>query len=565
MCRSLGKTLFAVLLAVPGDAIAQSEPVGHALESLRETLEGKYGDEGSDVSRRFDELMQRLGDRDRSIPAEAAADPNSPVAAYLTLTRAAIDGADLTDARETLLRAIQAVIRGARTGPAAPFPAGPIGEASGGAPRFSLARYADVFASALRGQADESVARMREAVATDPLIVDPASRSQGMQQAADSLRRGTLRNAISVLEALVKGAPGSSEAHRMLATAAGLAGDSRKSVEHFEAALKIRPDDERSWLALASTHADTGSLADAVRTLEKGVSAIPEAGELRWRLATLLVRLERVGDALVHFTEAERLTPVSGQAAVHQAAATSATLQQDVLSAVAAADRRVRANLNDAGAHRDLASLYLKQGRQDEAFAELAIAAWLDPDDPLTFVTLGHSLMAERRDEDAVAALERAVSLQPDLRDARYALAQALTRVSRRADAERHLTEFRRQRAEAVEREQRALAVDALKSEAAMKSAAGQHRQAIDVWKKLITLDPEVAQHYLDLAGALVKAGSLAESIQYFVKTAELNGVAEVHLRLADVLARLGRAKESGFARETYERLRLEDYRRRSR
>jgi tetratricopeptide (TPR) repeat protein len=283
---------------------------------------------------------------------------------------------------------------------------------------------------------------------------------------------------------------------------------------------------------------------------------------LRWKLAGLLVRLERVGDALAQYTEAGRLAPVSGRAAVHQAAATSATLQQDVSSAVAAADRRVRANLNDAGAHRDLASLYMKQGRQDEAFAELAIAAWLDPDDPLTFVTLGHSLMADRRDEDAVAALERAVSLQPDLRDARYALAQALTRASRRADAERHLAEFQRQRSEAVAREQRALDITALKSEAAMQSAAGRHRQAIDAWKKVIALEPEGAQNYLDLAEALVRAGALQDSLQYFVKTAELNGVAEVHLRLADVLARLGRAKESGLARETYESLRLEDFRR---
>jgi tetratricopeptide (TPR) repeat protein len=405
---------------------------------------------------------------------------------------------------------------------------------------------------------------MKKAVAGDPLIVDPASRSEGMQKAAASLRRGTLRDAISVLETVVKGAPGSSEAHRMLATAAGLAGDSRTSVQHFEAALRIRPDDERSWIALANIHADIGSLAAAVRTLEKAVVAIPGSGGLRWRLAGLLVRLDRVGDALPHYTEAERLPALSGQAAVHQAVATSATLQQDVSSAVAAGNRRVRANLNDAGAHRDLASLYLKQGRHDEAFAEVAIAAWLDPDDPLTFVTLGHSLMAERRDEDAVAALERAVSLQPDFRDARYALAQALTRASRRAEAERHLAEFQRQRADAVAREQRALDIDTLKTDAAMKSAAGQHRQAIDAWKKVIAFEPERAQNYLDLAGALVRAGSLAESIQYFVKTTELDGVAEVHLRLSDVLARLGRARESRLARETYEQLRLEDFRRRS-
>ena len=184
--------------------------------------------------------------------------------------------------------------------------------------------------------------------------------------------------------------------------------------------------------------------------------------------------------------------------------------------------------------------MYTKQGRQDEAFAELAIAAWLDPDDPLTLVALGRSLMADRRDEDAVAALERAVTLQPDLREARYALAQALTRASRPADARRHLLEFERQRTEAVTRERRALDIAAAKGEAAMKSAAGQHRQAVDIWKKVIALEPDVAQNYLDLAEALVKAGALEESLQYFVKTAELDGVAEVHLRLADVLGSSG-------------------------
>jgi tetratricopeptide (TPR) repeat protein len=173
--------------------------------------------------------------------------------------------------------------------------------------------------------------------------------------------------------------------------------------------------------------------------------------------------------------------------------------------------------------------------------------------------------MADGRDEDAVAAFERAVMLQPGLREARYGLAQALTRVSRREEAQRHLLEFERQRAEAAAREQRAIDIDAVKGEAARKSAAGQHVQAATIWKKVIGLEPDRAQNYLDLAESLVKAGALEESLQYFVKTADMDGVAEVHLRLAEVLARLGRAKESALARETYEMLRLEDFRRRSR
>ena len=512
--------------------------------------------------------LDALGSPDRAAAAYRQAwtlDPDNPITAYLALARSAIDSADLTRARDTLVRSVQGVIRGVRLRPALPFPPSALSmNESGDAVLFPLARYADGFAHAVRGQIDEAVAGLREAAGTDPLIVDAASQTDGLRQAADALRRGSLRTAIAALEKVVRASPSSSEAHRLLATAAGLAGDSRMSVEHFEAALRIRPDDERSWIALANTYVDGGSLVNAARTLEKAIVAIPGSGGLRWRFAGLLVRLDQVGDALAQYAEAERLTPVSGRAWVHQAVAASATLQQDVAQAAAAADQRVRANFNDAAPHRDLAAVYLKQGRQDAAFAELAIAAWLDPDDPLTFVTLGHSLMADRRDEDAVSALERAVSLQPDLREARYALAQALTRASRRADAERHLLEFERQRAEAVAREQRALDIAAVKGEAAMKLAAGQHRQAVESWEKVIALEPDVAQNYLDLAETLVKAGRLAESLQYFVKTAEMDGVAEVHLRLADVLARLGRARESALARETYEKLRLEDFRRRS-
>ena len=79
---------------------------------------------------------------------------------------------------------------------------------------------------------------------------------------------------------------------------------------------------------------------------------------------------------------------------------------------------------------------------------------------------------------------------------------------------------------------------------------------------KAVALEPTLAQNYLDLAEAMVKAGQLDGSIQQFVKAAELNGVAEVHLRLSEVLGRLGRTRESAIARDTYERLQMADFRR---
>jgi predicted Zn-dependent protease len=78
----------------------------------------------------------------------------------------------------------------------------------------------------------------------------------------------------------------------------------------------------------------------------------------------------------------------------------------------------------------------------------------------------------------------------------------------------------------------------------------------------VVKQQPGVARNYVDLADALIQGGQLEASIEYLVKAAELDGVAEVHRRLADVLAQLGRIRESALARQTYERLRFEDFQR---
>jgi tetratricopeptide (TPR) repeat protein len=146
------------------------------------------------------------------------------------------------------------------------------------------------------------------------------------------------------------------------------------------------------------------------------------------------------------------------------------------------------------------------------------------------------------------------------MREARYAFAQALTRVGRRDQGVQQLAEFARLRREAADQATRDDALAAVKAEARRYSLAGQHRQAAQTWTKAVTLEPGLAQNYVELADALVKAGQLELSVQYLVKAAERDGVADVHLRLAEVLGRLGRNRESALARQTYERLQIQDF-----
>jgi tetratricopeptide (TPR) repeat protein len=245
--------------------------------------------------------------------------------------------------------------------------------------------------------------------------------------------------------------------------------------------------------------------------------------------------------------------------------ASIASLHQDTDRAADAIERRLRLDLNDAAAHLDLAAVYTKQDRLDEAFAELAIAARLNPDNPLTFVFLGRNHTAQRRHADAVEALQHAVTLMPEMQGGQYEFAQALIRVGRRNEARQHLSEFQRLRTEGMEREQRNEQIRQMKRAAIQQSRDGHDARAAEIWMQVIPLEPEVTQNYVDVADALVKAGRTEESLAYLIEAADRDGVAEVHLRIADVLDRLGRSQEAGLARAIYERLRLEDAQRRLR
>jgi tetratricopeptide (TPR) repeat protein len=489
-------------------------------------------------------------------------DPANPARAYLALARsarsAAPDSDVLAPARETLLTASRGALAGGARRQSAPFP-DLLATGDNRAPVLPLARYADGVAMIAAGQHPTAIARLREAAAKDPLIVDPAYRTPRMQAGTAALRRGDLPAAVTAFRAASAAVPASSEAHRMLGIVLDLSGKPAESILQFQAALRIRADDERSWIALARVRGDAGEAAQATTT-EAGIKAIPASARLRWGLASLYLKLDRKWDALQQYQAVSRLTVLGGAAAIHERIGNLASVRQDLAGAIAAQEHRVRLNEDDVSAHRELADLYLKQGSHDEAFREAAVAVWLDPQDALSLVSLAQAHMAGRRDSEAVEALRQAVSLAPDLREARHAFGQLLIRVGQRDEGRQQLLEYQRLHEAATARDRRLDEIAGMKAEAAEEMRLGKPRRAADVWKRVIASEPDVAGNHRKLAEALLKAGDLAQSLTAFATAAELDGVAAVHLRIATVLERLGRTRESALARQTYVKLRLEDY-----
>jgi arylsulfatase A-like enzyme/thioredoxin-like negative regulator of GroEL len=121
-------------------------------------------------------------------------------------------------------------------------------------------------------------------------------------------------------------------------------------------------------------------------------------------------------------------------------------------------------HLPSVDAHLGLAACEAAARRFPAAAATLRQAEAVEPDNPVVIANLGLVLSDGGHPDQAVAPLQRALTLDPDLHQARFALALAFARTDRRADALEQAQELlRRLPADAPQRAEVQRLVDALK------------------------------------------------------------------------------------------------------
>jgi tetratricopeptide (TPR) repeat protein len=509
-----------------------------------------------------------------SRPAEAAEvfrtawllDPADPLNAYRLIAQrsAQTTPEEIEQARATLADLERGLIRRERPGASAPFPnlGGIIDDAAGGM-AFVPAAYASGFSFVLQGELDRGVAELRAAIANDPLVTDPASRSEAMVRGIAALRQGVVASAVELLETAVAGARDSSEAHRVLATAHSIAGDIARSVQHLRDAVRLNPRDERSRLALAQTLAVVGRSAEAEDVLRTAVAELPDASALRWRLS----RGSQAGqdkDDLALIDMADRLVLLVGKGELYRALAGLAQLHLDDAKAIGLLERAVRTTPNNAAAHKALGRAYVENGRETDGYAELVIALLLAPNDVETLTALGRWHLTADQPARSVEALERAVGIDPTNRLAVHALAGALIRVGRVGEGKQRLQESERLQAQAIEDDRRVKTAAVLRLNAEMRMAERDNAGAIDLWRQAISLQRGSAAIHVRLAEALAAANRPDEAVAEYQTAISLKAGPDAHRRLAELYDALGRTAEASRERATYVERRLEELRQRA-
>jgi len=435
-----------------------------------------------------------------------------------------------------------------------------IDDDAGGAMGFVPPAYAGGFSLLQQGKYVEGLSALRAALAADPLVADAVSRAESMAQGIAALQQGMVDTAIDRLEATVARAGESSEAHRILGTAYGIRGDMAKSVQHLRDAVRLNPRDERSWIALASTLQDTGDLAEAVTTLRAAIAALPDSGALRWRLASARRQGTDESD-LDLLSVADRLVLFAGKGELLGQMAAMAQAHLDYDRAVTLLERRVALTPNNAAAHKALGRAYVDQSREEIGYAELVTALVLDPLDAETLTALGRLHLAAGRTPQAIAAVQRALALDRGNSEALHALGNALIRAGRTAEGQQRLDESVRRQAQDVEDQRNRRTAAMLSVQAAIHASKGEYDAAFDAWKQAISLRRDSVGPF-QVADALMKAGRFDEASAVLQAAIPTNPRPEVHRRLAEVYAAMGRTEESARERRTYTTQRLEELRR---
>jgi tetratricopeptide (TPR) repeat protein len=502
----------------------------------------------------------RPSDATRAFRAAWQIDPTDPIAAYLVARAGPGDGRS-TDLQQAI-RALSAFQRERLVQAAqrrAPFTTvSLLEESAGNDPEFPPALYADGFASIRAGKYEEALARLRAAVAADPMNADVALNAQPYVQGILALRGGRPDAAIRDLQAAVEVNPGSSEAHRALGTAFRLDHQYSASIDQFGEAIRLRPTDERSRLALAEVFVESGRRDRVEQTLRDAIQAIPGSGTARWKLGQTYQALSREEDSLPAFEEAASFPTLAGADRIQAVIGTLYLRRTDFDRAIVALRRRLDGDPNSAVAHRELADAYLQQGRQDEAMLEYLATLLIDPADAEACAAIGQIHLSAGRYDNAVEILQRAVNLKPQHKEARYALANALVRLGKMDEGRRELEVVGKLQAEALEEEHRSYELNQLKLEGNLRFNEGKYEEAARLWKQAVDRQPDLSSNHVSLGQALANGAHHEAAIESFQRALGLGAGLELHRSIAEEHEKLGDTEAAERERALYRQLRQE-------
>src|SRR5213078_4713540 len=281
-------------------------------------------------------------------------------------------------------------------------------------------------------------------------------------------------------------------------------GKPAEAIEHFQQALRIRPDADahNNWgLALAQQ----GKPAEAIEHFREALRIKPDLAEAHNNWGMALDLQGTLPEAIEHFREALRIEP--DLAIAHANWGVVLARQGKPAEATEHFQQALRIKPDYADAHNGWGVALAQQGKPAEAIEHFQQALRIKPDFADTPNNLGVVLGRQGKPAEASAHFQQALRIQPDFADAQKNLANALAQQGKPAEASeryRLALQSRPDSANAHYNWGNALAQQ------------GKLPEAIEHFQQALRIKPDYAEAHNNWGVVLTQQGKPAAAIEHF-------------------------------------------------
>ncbi|MGC4051272.1 MAG: tetratricopeptide repeat protein [Paludibaculum sp.] len=338
---------------------------------------------------------------------------------------------------------------------------------------------------------------------------------QPLDQAWDLIAKGDRAGATRVLETILKTAPANADAHLMLGSLLAEDGKPAEALEHLRQGVKLRPQSAEAHHALGEALKNFGQPEPARAEFQQAVTLNPNFAQARIDLGLVLLEANEFKTAAIHLDKAILLLgrkpdsafPRYLRAKIHAEnteTPKALTLLQDA----------VALQPGFAEAWSDLGQARKTLLDEPGALAAFEKSVSIDPENAIAQLRLGSEYLRQGRPHDAVQPLQMADRLKPDDQATLNSLQLALRQDGRPEEAQRvkqRLTEV----LQAIDKEsQNAFNALRLNNEGAELEKAGQLAEAAGKYQAAVALDPAHVGIRVNYAIASLRLGRWAEGLE---------------------------------------------------
>jgi tetratricopeptide (TPR) repeat protein len=288
-----------------------------------------------------------------------------------------------------------------------------------------------------------------------------------------------------------------------------LPGDPKRAEEAARAYLQSHADDPEASMLLGAALRLKGDAAGAKEILAPLVEQQPDWAEVRLELGLALGVLGENHAAIKVLTEAVNID--RNLSAAWSALGEQYVLVGDVLASDAAYSHHFNVSVHEPALQRAVTAL--RNGRPD--VTEDILIEFLDshPDHVNAIKMLAEAAIAQDRNEDASALLERCLELAPDFSAARYRLCSSLYLQNRLHEAIPHID---------ILLEKDPLNPQFRTMKASVLGQMGEDKNSLDLFQGLVEEYPNHPASWISYGHALKGAGKQDEGVAAYRKAIEL-------------------------------------------